>query len=34
MARNRDNRIWSEHRADFCLMQIKWEHIKRMDSCG
>ncbi|HGJ5881660.1 MAG TPA: ANR family transcriptional regulator [Arsenophonus nasoniae] len=34
LARNRDNRIWSEHRVDFCLMQIKREHIKRMYSCG
>ncbi|WP_334469989.1 ANR family transcriptional regulator [Arsenophonus sp. PmNCSU2021_1] len=33
LARNRNNRIWSEHRADFCLMQIKREHIKRMYSC-
>ncbi|WP_442890162.1 hypothetical protein [Arsenophonus sp. PmNCSU2021_1] len=34
MARNRNNRIWSENRADFCLMQIKREDIKRMYPCG
>ncbi|SPP31702.1 hypothetical protein ARAF_0844 [Arsenophonus endosymbiont of Aleurodicus floccissimus] len=29
LARNRNNRIWSENRTDFCLMQIK-----RMYSCS
>ncbi|WP_174889382.1 ANR family transcriptional regulator [Candidatus Williamhamiltonella defendens] len=34
LARNRNNRIWSENRADFCLMQIKRENIKRIYPCG
>ncbi|MFS1539543.1 MAG: ANR family transcriptional regulator [Candidatus Phlomobacter fragariae] len=34
LARNRDNCIWSEHRADFCIMQIKRENMKRRYSCG